>query len=103
MHTSDSSAPVVVKSGLYLWLGIELLAGGLAGHVFAARAIGGSAMAYRDHLLGFALLTVLSVPIFAGLGAKFWRGRHDLTVLYVGITQALLGIYVYIERFRVHG
>ena len=92
MQTSDSNAQRVVKSGLYLWLGLELLAGGLAGHVFAARAIGGSSVAYRDHLFGFVLLTVVSVVIFAGLGMKFWRGRHDLTVLYVGVVQALLGI-----------
>ena len=85
------------------WLGLALLAAGLLGHLLAARAIGGSYVAYRDHLTGFVGLTVVSVAIVAALGWRFWRGRHDITLLIVGTLQALIGLFVYIERFRVHG
>jgi len=84
-------------------LGIVLLGAGLVGHLLAARAIGGSYVAYRDHILGFVLLTLVSGAITALLGWRFWRGRHDITVLAVGIVQALIGLVIYIERFSVHG
>jgi hypothetical protein len=71
--------------------------------VRAAQAIGGTSLAYRDHLLGFFGLSVISAAIVAGIGAKFWRGRADVTVLTVGVVQMLLGIFVYINRFSVHG
>ena len=41
--------------------------------------------------------------IIAGLGWKFWRGRKDITLLIIGVVQALFGIIVYINRFSVHG
>jgi hypothetical protein len=34
---------------------------------------------------------------------RFWRGRHDITLLTVGVIQALIGIEVYLHRFSVHG
>ena len=86
-----------------MWLGLVLLGAGFLGHFLAARAIGGSYVAYRDHMGGFFALTLVSGAIVAGLGSRFWRGRHDITVLTVGILQALLGLYVYVERFSVHG
>lgn len=86
-----------------LWLGVVLLVVGLLGHVFAARAIGGTYIAYRDHLGGFVALCVVSGLIVAGLGWRFWKGRHDITILIVGAVQAVLGILVYIQRFHVHG
>ncbi len=84
-----------------LWLGVLLLAVGFLGHFFAARAIGGTYIAYRDHILGFVLLTVVSGAMIAGLGWRFWKGRHDITVLILGAVQALLGIVIYINRFNV--
>ena len=84
-------------------LGFAFLAAGFLGHVLAARAIGGSYIAYRDHMVGFVGLTIITGAIIAGLGWKFWRGRHDITLLALGILQASLGLYVYIERFSVHG
>lgn len=86
-----------------IWLGLVLLVAGLMGHVLAARAIGGTHMAYRDHLAGFFGLTLVSGAIIAGLGWRFWKGRHDITILALGIVQALVGLIVYIERFSVHG
>ena len=87
----------------WTWLGVLLLAGGLLGHLLAARAIGGSYVAYRDHIFGFVILTLLSGALLAGLGWRFWRGRHDITLLILGALQLLAGVVVYIERFRVHG
>jgi hypothetical protein len=76
---------------------------GFLGHYFAARAIGGSYIAYRDHLGGFVLLTLVSGLVIWGLSLRFFKRRYDMVVLLVGIVQALLGVYVYINRFSVHG
>lgn len=87
----------------FAWLGVTLLCLGLLGHLLAARAIGGSHLAYRDHILGFLILCVLSGIVIGGLGWRFWKGRPDITLFAVGALQALFGLIVYIERFRVHG
>lgn len=99
-------APVAVdivdrKRRLRMGLGIVLLAAGLLGHLLAARAIGGSSVAYKHHIFGFVMLTVVSGAIIAGLGWRFWRGRPEITVLTLGIVQALIGLVIYIERFRI--
>lgn len=87
----------------WTWLGLMLLVAGFLGHYFAARAIGGSYIAYRDHIAGFVFLTLVSAAIVAALGWRFWKGRHDITLLIVGALQAVIGYVVYLERFRVHG
>jgi uncharacterized membrane protein (UPF0136 family) len=87
----------------WLGLGLLLLVVGFLGHFFAARAIGGSYIAYRDHIFGFVFLTLVSGALLAGLGWRFWKGRHDITVLILGAIQALIGVWVYMERFSVHG
>jgi hypothetical protein len=79
-------------------LGIILLVIGLLGHLLAAQAIGGSAMAYRHHVFGFFLILVVTGAIIAGLGWRFWRGRRDITLLLVGAVQALLGLAIYLDR-----
>ena len=86
-----------------IWLGVVLLVVGFLGHFFAARAIGGSYIAYRDHIFGFFAILLVTGAIIAGLGWRFWKGRRDITVLIIGVVQALFGIWVYIERFSVHG
>jgi hypothetical protein len=86
-----------------IWLGVLLLVVGFLGHFFAARAIGGTYVAFRDHVGGFFLILVVTGAIIAGLGRLFWKGRNDITVLIIGVVQALFGIVVYIERFSVHG
>ena len=53
--------------------------------------------------LGFVGLTLVTGAIIAGLGWRFWRGRHDITILTLGILQASIGVFVYIGRFTVHG
>ena len=85
----------------WIWLGVILLAVGLAGHLLAARAIGGYYIAYRDHIGGFLLLTIVSAVIVAALGWRFWKGRHDITVLIVGVLQTILGVVIYINRFHI--
>ena len=84
-----------------VWLGVTLLGAGLFGHLLAARAIGGSFVAYRDHIAGFFILSLVSGAIIAGLGRRFWRGRHDITILALGALQALLGFVVYLRRFHI--
>ena len=83
------------------WCGVVLLAAGLSGHLLAARAIGGYAVAYRDHIAGFVLLTAVTGAVIALLGRRFWRGRFDITVLLLGVVQALIGLVIYINRFNI--
>ena len=90
-------------SQLYTSLGVILLVVGFLGHYFAARAIGGSYIAYRDHIFGFFVILLVTGLIIAGLGWRFWKGRRDITLLIVGVVQALLGVWVYMQRFSVHG
>ena len=90
-----------VRSRRRFWIGVLLLVGGLLGHLFAARAIGGSYVAYRDHIFGFVLLSLVSGAFIAGLGWRFWRRRHDITLLILGVVQALLGFVIYLERFHI--
>jgi hypothetical protein len=84
-------------------LGVLLLGVGLLLHLLSARAIGGSYLAYRDHIFGFVVLTLVSGAIIAGLGWRFWKGRYDITLLILGAVQTIVGIVVYINRFSVHG
>jgi hypothetical protein len=84
-------------------LGVVLLVLGLLGHVFAAQAIGGTHLAYRDHLLGFVLITVIAGALIFGVGSRFWRGRYDISLLLLGAVNALVGLLVYVQRFHVHG
>lgn len=84
------------------WLGVLLIVVGFLGHFFAARAIGGSYVAFRDHIFGFFLILFVTGAIIAGLGWRFWKGRHDITLLIVGVVQALFGVVIYIERFHIN-
>jgi hypothetical protein len=90
-------------SQIWTSLGVLLLVVGFLGHYFAARAIGGSYIAYRDHIFGFFVILLVTGLIIAGLGWRFWKGRRDITLLIVGVVQALFGVWVYMERFSVHG
>jgi uncharacterized membrane protein (UPF0136 family) len=85
----------------WIWLGVILTVVGFLGHFFAARAIGGSYVAFRDHIAGFFLILVVTGAIIAGLGWRFWKGRKDITVLIIGVVQALFGIAIYMMRFHV--
>jgi len=93
--------PETLPSRTFTWLGLLLLVGGLLGHLFAAQAIGGHYMAFRDHIFGFVILTVVSGLIIFALGRKFWRRRSDISVLTLGAVQAIFGVLIYIERFNV--
>jgi hypothetical protein len=86
---------------LRIWLGGALLVAGLLGHLFAARAIGGHYVAYRDHIFGFVILTAVTGAVIAGLGWRFWKGRHDITLLVLGAVQASIGLMIYINRFNI--
>ena len=88
---------------LWTTLGVVLLGVGLLLHLLSARAIGGSYVAYRDHIFGFLVLTLVSGALIAGIGWRFWKGRHDITLLILGVLQTAVGIVVYINRFSVHG
>ena len=97
---TDIAARPINRS--WIWLGVILLAVGLSGHLLAARAIGGYYIAYRDHIAGFLLLTLAAGLIIAALGWRFWKGRHDITLLILGVVQTLIGIVIYINRFNIH-
>jgi hypothetical protein len=84
------------------WVGLLLLPVGLLGHLLAARAIGSTYIAFRDHILGFFLILVVTGAIIGGLGWRFWKARPDITILSIGVVQALFGVLVYINRFKVH-
>ena len=86
-----------------LFLGVILLVAGFLAHFLAARAIGGTYIAYRDHMFGFVVLTLVSAVIVWLVGMRFWKGRHDITLLLVGVIQAIIGLLVYNSRFSVHG
>lgn len=85
------------------WLGIVLVVAAFLFHFFSARAIGGTFVAYRDHMAGFVLILVVTGGIITLIGRRFWRGRPDLTVLIIGVVQALVGLLVYVQRFQMHG
>jgi uncharacterized membrane protein (UPF0136 family) len=85
----------------WIWLGVILTVVGFLGHFFAARAIGGSYVAFRDHIGGFVMILVVTGAIIAALGWKFWKGRKDITVLIIGVVQALFGIVIYLMRFHI--
>ena len=102
METPGVIAVTDTASRSRTWLGVLLIVVGLLGHLFAARAIGGSYLAYRDHIFGFFLILLVSGGLIAGLGWRFWKGRHDITLLTVGVVQALFGAVIYVERFHIH-
>ena len=81
-----------------LWMGSLFLVVGFLGHYLAARAIGGTYIAYRDHMGGFVFLTIVTGVVIAGLGLRFWRGRHDVTLLILGVRQAAIGVFVSLNR-----
>ena len=100
--SAPATIPRATNKGFVI-LGLVLVVAGLAGHLFAARAIGGTYVAYRDHIRGFVGIAVITGGIIALAGWRFWRGRWDVTVLIFGVLQALFGLFVYIERFGAHG
>jgi hypothetical protein len=101
MGTSSKSTSA--RQRPLIWVGLILAALGLLGHVLAARAIGGTYIAFRDHLGGFVLIAAVTGAIIAALGWRFWKGRTDITMLIFGIVQGLFGLFVYIVRFHMHG
>jgi hypothetical protein len=101
---ASAGAPVAGrKNSIFVWLGVLLIIIAFFCHFFAARAIGGSYVAFRDHIAGFFLILIVPGAIIAGLGWRFWKGRRDITLLIVGVVQALFGVFVYIQRYHVHG
>ena len=95
VDTADRARP------LWISLGGALLVAGLLGHLLAARAIGGYYIAYRDHIFGFVILTAVTGVVIAGLGWRFWKGRHDVTLVILGVVQAIVGLLIYINRFNI--
>jgi hypothetical protein len=101
---TQAGVPVASKNNpALLWLGVLLIVVAFFCHFFAARAIGGGYIAFRDHIFGFFLILVVTGAIIAGLGWRYWRTRRDVMALVIGVVQALFGVVVYIERYHVHG
>jgi hypothetical protein len=101
METTGASDVSDTGSRRRIWLGVVLLGAGLLGHLLAAHAIRDRPMAYQHHIFGFFLILLVTGAIIAGLGWRFWRGRHDITLLIVGAVQALFGLAIYVDRFNV--
>lgn len=89
------------SSRIRIVLAVSLLVLGLLAHVFAAHAIGGSGIAYRDHIFGFFFILLVTGAIIAAAGWRFWRGRRDVMLLVIGAVQALLGLVIYLRRFDI--
>jgi uncharacterized membrane protein HdeD (DUF308 family) len=102
MATSNAIPIARRQNRSWIWLGALFTVVGFLGHFFAARAIGGYAIAYRDHIFGFFLILVVTGVITALLGRFFWRGRRDITILVIGVIQALFGFVIYLDRFNIH-
>lgn len=100
MGTSSTAAASPSPSRLLRWAGVLLLGLGLLGHLYAAHAMGGSRVAYTHHVLGFGLILLVTGGLIAGLGYWFWRSRPALTLLAIGLVQALLGLWVALAPFR---
>lgn len=98
--TPDDRSPA---RRMRMCVGILLLVLGLLGHLYAAHAIGGNTVTYTHHVLGFLFILVVTGAIIALLGWRFWRRRPDITVLTVGVVQALFGLLVAMEPFRAAG
>ena len=98
---SGQIAAAPAGSRLRSWIGVMLLLGGLLGHLLAAQAIGGYYGAYRDHIAGFTGFALLTGFVVALLGRRFWRGRTDITLLTIGVVQAIFGCIVYLLRFHI--
>ena len=98
---SSNQVPAYRPNPTLIWLGAVLTVIGFLGHFFAARAIGGYAIAYQHHIFGFFLILVVTGAIILALARFFWRGRTDITILVIGAVQALLGILVYVKSPHV--
>lgn len=100
-----TSSPIPTRNRVtahpLFWLGIALAIVGLCGHLFSARAIGGSAIAYRDHIAGFAIGAVVFGLFIFLLGRPLFRGRLYLAVFLWGVLQAGFGVWVYTQRYQV--
>lgn len=102
MATSNAGPTARKQNQTWIWLGALFTVLGFLGHFFAARAIGGNYIAYRDHTFGFFLILVVTGVIIALLGRFLWRGRRDITILLIGVVQALVGFVIYLNRFNIH-
>jgi hypothetical protein len=100
MHTTDGADATRRNFAAF---GVVLILAGLVEHLLAARAIGGGYIAFRDHIFGFILITLVFGAVIFGLGWRFWKGRRDISLLILGAVNFLLGFYVYLQRFHVHG
>ena len=101
METAHRIGPTGKTYRRRMWLGVMLLVAGLCGHLLAAHDVGGSRLAYGHHIFGFVIIAVVSGAVIVGLASRYWRGRHDITLLVLGAVQALAGFAVYLGRYRV--
>jgi hypothetical protein len=102
MEAPQTIAVAGTASRRRMWLGVALAGAGLLGHLLSAQAIGGYYVAYRDHIFGFVIIAIVTGVIIAGLGWRFWRGRHDITLLTFGAVQAIVGFVIWLNRFNIN-
>ena len=102
MAASTAVPATPAQHSTWVWAGAFFTVVGFLGHFLSARAIGGYAIAYRDHIFGFFVILLITGAIIALVGRFFWRGRRDITILTIGLVQAILGAVVYLNRFNIH-
>ena len=103
MATTDRAAPTPQLRRIgttTAWIAAALLLLGLLGRLLAARAMGGSRIAYVHHVAGFFIIAALTGLPLLGLARLFWRGRHTVTLLAFAAVQALLGLAVYAGQLQ---
>jgi len=84
-----------------VWWGIGLLGVGLVFQLLAARATKGGFAEYRNHVVGFLLLTAVAVVAMVFIGRRYWRGRVDLWLFTLGALQAAVGAMTFVIRYHV--
>ncbi|MFL5540632.1 MAG: hypothetical protein ACJ8J0_16700 [Longimicrobiaceae bacterium] len=105
MATSKTPTPALPPrrvGAAAVGMAAALLLLGLLGHLLAARAMGGSRVAYVHHVAGFFIIAALTGLPLLGLARLFWRGRRGVTLLAFAAVQALLGLMVYAGQLQAH-
>jgi hypothetical protein len=92
------TAPRGLRRGTALLLLI-----GLAGHLFAADAIGGGNTAYLHHVGGFVLILAVTGGLLAALARFVWPRHWPVTLLTIGAIQAALGVWIALAPGSVSG
>jgi len=74
------SETAATPNRVWFGLGVLLAIAGLCGHLFAAHAIGGSYIAYRDHIFGWTLILIVTGLLIAAAAVTGLTARKSLLI-----------------------